>query len=88
MGLLRTHPYRVTTADEEPTLKQLATGEPTLAKFRLKDKTLPDNASIAPEAYSPHLKAAAEALHNEPAELQVRRLRRNALVAYLGLEIL
>lgn len=88
LGLLRTHPYRVTTADEEPTLKQLASGEPTLAKFRLKDKTLPDNASIAPEAYSPHLKAAAEALHNEPAELQVRRLRRNALVAYLGLEIL
>jgi hypothetical protein len=69
--------YHVTIADEEPTIKQLQTGEQA---YKLTSAS--SNISIAPETYSDDLNIATLLAKESNVELQIRRPDSRLLVFY------
>ena len=77
--------YSVTLADEEPTVKQLSTGDSVLRGITAPGEEhwiVPDNSSLSTEEASPNLVYARPLARQCGIELQIRRPRRGLLTIF------
>lgn len=80
--------YRVTVAEEEPTIKQLSSGEKISSGREQRSTTQARNHSLTEESYSENLRFAQALAAEYHIELQVRRPTAHSLLLYIRCPLL